>query len=55
MMQATVMTASQACRSVCATQAKNPATVSRKMIAVTMAATRIAVPVASGWKPQTAA
>ena len=55
MISATVMMASQVWRKVVNTQPKNSATLIRTMKAVSMQATRIAVPVASGWKTQTAA
>ena len=54
-MSITVTTASQAWRTVCATQPKNAPGGSLTTSAVMMAASRIAVPVPSSWNAQSAA
>ena len=54
-MKQTVTTASQICRAVRATLARKPSRPRPKASAAISAATRMPVPVASGWKVQTAA
>ena len=54
-MRQTVRTAIHACCTVLATQRMKPPTPTPTRAAVMIADNRIAVPVASGWKPQTAA